>query len=104
MSGQYSGLQKRVKDKTPNAEYIHCASDSLNLGVNDSVSHVPQIVQFFETVQKVYTFFSKSLPHWQELNKTISADINIKPLTLKKLCPTRWSSRNDCLFALKNDF
>lgn len=104
MSGQYTGLQTRIKATTPNAEYVHCAAHNLNLVVNDSVSHVPQISQFFDILQKIYVFFSESLPRWQELNETVREDHNIKNLTLKKLCPTRWSSRNNSLLALKNDF
>lgn len=104
MSGQYTGLQQRIKAKVPNAEYVHCASHSMNLVINDSVSHVPEIAQFFDIVQRVYVFFSESLPRWQGLNESVMDDDTIKNLTLKKLCPTRWSSRNNCLIALKNDF
>lgn len=104
MSGQYTGLQQRIKAKAPNAEYVHCASHSMNLVINDSVSHVPEIAQFYNILQIVYVFFSESLPRWQVLNKSVKDDVTVKTLTLKKLCPTRWSSRNDCLIALKNDF
>lgn len=31
MSGVYSGLQKRIADREPNAMYIHCAMHNLNL-------------------------------------------------------------------------
>ena len=104
MSGRYSGLQKRIKDQVPNTEYVHCAAHNLNLVINDSVSHISEVSQFYDIVHRLYVYFSESLPRWQDLNAAVKEDSSTKNLTLKKLCPTRWSSRHDCLLALRNDF
>jgi len=31
MSGVYSGVKKCIKDKVPNASYVHCCTHNLNL-------------------------------------------------------------------------
>lgn len=103
MSGQYTGLQKRIKNIVPTAEYVHCAAHNLNLVLNDSVFNITEVSQFYDIVQQTYVFFSVSLPRWQALNKTLEGELARKKI-IKKLCPTRWASRNDCLLALKQNF
>ena len=102
MSGKYNGLQVRIKNRVQTADYVHCAAHNLNLVLNDSVSDIKYIREFYTILQELYIFFSESLPRWQKLNSALD-NLTIKR-TLKKLCPTRWSSRFDSLFALKKCF
>lgn len=102
LSGKYRGLQALIKERVPTAVYVHCAAHNLNLVINDSVSDISEIRGFYTTVQQIYVFFSESLPRWQKLNSALDNDTTKR--TLKKLCPTRWSSRFDSIFALKNGF
>lgn len=103
MSGNYTGLQTRIKSKSPNADYIHCASHNLNLVLNDSVESIKEISVFYDVVNKVYVFFTQSLPRFQLFRTEQNDECNVR-LTLKKLCPTRWSSRYDALLSLKENF
>lgn len=103
MSGKYSGLQSRIKQKSQNAEYVHCASHNLNLVLNDSVNDITEMIVFYDLINQIYMFFSESLPRWQALRET-SVESCIVSKTLKRLCPTRWSSRHDCLLAVKFNF
>nr|CAI5839965.1 unnamed protein product [Callosobruchus analis] len=101
MSGVYGGLQTLIKEHAPNAVYVHCAAHALNLVLNDAARHVRQVSTFFDNLEKIYTFFGNSIKRWAML----SDDSSEKDLiTLKKVCPTRWSSRNDALLALKKNF
>jgi hypothetical protein len=72
MSGQYRGLQARIKERVPTAVYVHCAAHNLNLVLNDSVSDISDIRDFYTSVQEVYVFFSESLPRWQKLNNALN--------------------------------
>ena len=100
MSGAYKGVQKRILDQQPNSFYVHCAAHNLNLIVNDAVRGVEETFQFFDTVQSIYTFFGYSIKRWNLL-----ADISSESsITLKKLNPTRWSSRARSLLALKHRY
>jgi len=103
MKGMYSGVQKRIIGKAPNATYVHCCAHNLNLVVCDAAKSSSDALRFFETIQSIFNFFSSSAPRWALLafgNETK----DIRKKTLKKLCPTRWEARHKSLFALKERF
>lgn len=102
-SGKYAGLQALIKNQQPNAEFVHCAAHNLNLVINDSVKNILEISKFYDIVEELYVFFSDSLPRWNALNREIRENKTVI-LTLKRLCPTRWSSRLDALFSVKTNF
>ena len=99
MSGAYSGLQKRISDRERNAIYIHCASHNLNLVLNDACQNVTKVKDFYDSVQKLYGFFSGSIKRWELLETEFKAGP-----TLKRLCPTRWASRHDAVRSLRFRF
>ncbi|KAM9330997.1 zinc finger MYM-type protein 1-like [Gastrophryne carolinensis] len=100
MSGIYTGVQARIISKEKNALYIHCAAHNLNLVLQDAVSDINQISNFFDVVQCLYKFFGESVKRWAFLASFTSES----SLTLKQLCPTRWASRHDTLIALRFRF
>jgi hypothetical protein len=51
MSGNYNGLQAKLKNREKNADYIHCASHNLNFVLNDAVNGISESVNFFEVVE-----------------------------------------------------
>jgi hypothetical protein len=87
-----------MKQKRPNARYIHCAAHTLNLVINDAVKNVKELGNFFNMLEKLYVFFS-AISRWNRLQKERTCSI-----ILKRLCPTRWSSRNQALIALRRRF
>lgn len=101
MSGVYGGLQTLIKEHAPNADYVHCAAHALNLVLNDAARHVREVSTFFDNLEIKYTFFANSIKRWAMLRDDSSEKYLI---TLKKVCPTRWSSRNDALLAVKKNF
>lgn len=60
MSGMYSGVQTRIKQKAPNAEYCPCAAHSLNLVGSCAAETCTEAVAFFDFLQELYNFFSSS--------------------------------------------
>ncbi|XP_078506693.1 zinc finger MYM-type protein 1-like [Lissotriton helveticus] len=88
MSGIYSGVQTRIRQKEPTAVYVHCAAHNLNLVLNDACMHIPEITEFYDIIEKVYLFFSQSIKRWELLMVTKESTTHSKP-TLKRLCPTR---------------
>ncbi|CAK1586251.1 unnamed protein product [Parnassius mnemosyne] len=92
MSGQYSGLQARLKEINQYAEYIPCSGHSLNLvGVRAAECNL-QITSFFSLLQKLYAFFSLSTYRWQKLVKSLK-----EKKILESLSDTRWSARADAV-------
>nr|CAI5832529.1 unnamed protein product [Callosobruchus analis] len=101
MSGVYGLLQTLIKEHAPNTDYVHCAAHALNFVFNDAARHVREVSTFFDNLEKIYTFFGNSIKRWAMLSDDSSEKYLI---TLKMVCPTRWSSRNDALLAAKKNF
>ncbi|ROL50526.1 Zinc finger MYM-type protein 1 [Anabarilius grahami] len=99
MSGAYSGVQKRILAREPSAIYIHCASHNLNPVLNDACQNVTEVRGYYDTVQKLYVFFSGSIKRWELLEGHLSNSSGQR--TLKRLCPMRWGSRNDAIESLR---
>ncbi|XP_030749949.1 zinc finger MYM-type protein 1-like [Sitophilus oryzae] len=97
MSGVYNGLQAKILEKQPNALYVHCAAHNLNLVINDSVKISRELQNFYDFVESLYAFFAHSIKRWAVLTEMFES----KKHTLKRLCPTRWSSRYDSLHSLR---
>lgn len=95
MSGKYSGLQARIKEKCEFAAFVPCAGHSLNLVGVHAAGCVPEVTQFFEIIQKVYNFFSGSTYRWNILTE----HLGLKKV-VKSLSQTRWSARADAVSAL----
>lgn len=85
MSGVYSGVQKRIKDKVPNASYVHCCAHNLNLIIADAAKCSTKMASYFEITQTVYNFFSASAPRWAILAFGYNQSQKIKIKVLKKL-------------------
>nr|CAI5830971.1 unnamed protein product [Callosobruchus analis] len=97
-----AGLKTVILNLTKEyADYVHCAAHALNLVLNDAARHVREVSTFFDNLEKIYTFFGNSIKRWARLSDDSSEKYLI---TLKKVCPTRWSSRNDALLAVKKRF
>lgn len=99
MSGQYQGLQSRIKQRSSSAHYIPCSSHSLNLIGNYAAESCLDSKNFFDLVENIYVFLSGSTHRWAVLQNCFES----KPhLTVKRLSSTRWSSRHDAVRSLKN--
>ena len=67
MSGKYSGLQARIRERNSLADYIPCFTRSLNLVSHSAVDNISAASKFFELIENVYCFFSASTHWWEPL-------------------------------------
>ncbi|CAG9797665.1 unnamed protein product [Chironomus riparius] len=93
MSGQKSGVAKRIRDKYPSAIYVHCMSHSLNLVLTNSCN-IALLKNCNDTIKQIFNFFNS--PKRQH---TLSESIEEKCLEstkkkLKNVCPTRFIERH----------
>lgn len=93
MSGVYSGVQKRINDIVPSASYVHCTAHNLNLVLCDVAKNTPKMSQFFDTVQDIFLYFSKSAPRWASLTLGES----VVKIVFKKTCSTRWEAKHSAI-------
>ncbi|XP_065645755.1 zinc finger MYM-type protein 1-like [Hydra vulgaris] len=96
MSGKYSGLQARLKERSELAFYIPCAGHSLNLVGQCSVNECINSINYFGVLQSLYSFFVASTHRWDLLKRNHA--------TLKRLSDTRWSCRSDASKSLVESF
>ena len=60
ISGPFSGVQARLRAKSPQAFYIHCYAHKLNLVIASCVESVGTVGSFFSLFQPLYTFILNS--------------------------------------------
>ena len=97
MSGKYTGLQARIKEVAPLAEYVPCAAHSLNLVGSHAAECCVAATDFFGFVQAFYTFCSASTHRWSRIVPYLSR-------TPKNLSDTRWSARMDATNTLRTNY
>lgn len=83
MSGQKGGVQCLVKEKYPNANFIHCYAHQGNLILQNSTSSSSQSRIFFQDLQGIGPFFSRSPKRMDYLVEIVKKKIGSVP-------PTRW--------------
>ncbi|XP_023241006.1 zinc finger MYM-type protein 1-like [Centruroides sculpturatus] len=95
MSGEKSGVQKRILEINPLAYFLPCGSHSYNLILGDAASSCVQAKSFFGLLQRLYTLFAGSSQRWAILKA------HVKSLSLKPLSETRWECRVESVKAVK---
>lgn len=93
MSGQYSGLQSRIKSHNQLAEFIPCSAHSLNLVGTHAANSCLQATKLFMFIQELYVFFSASTSRWAIIETLIKNSDSKQKLLPKRLNTTRWSAK-----------
>ena len=60
MSSELNGVQAKIKEKVPEAMFTHCYAHKLNLVLAHSAKSITECKIFFETLEGLSAFFSKS--------------------------------------------
>jgi len=90
MSGAFSGVQTRIANVIPQAIYVHCHAHRLNLCLVNSIQGVKAVVDFFDTVQGLYTFLMNGHTRYEQFIQ-IQKDKKIQVMHLERLVDTRWA-------------
>lgn len=97
MCGHVSGVQTRIKEKYPNARYVHCASHRLNLALSNAMS-IPTIRNCFGVVSQVANLFRNHSNPNKILQEVIKKNApESKKKRLLRLCDTRFIERHDSI-------
>lgn len=90
MSGHLTGLQTKVKEKAPQAVFVHCLAHRLNLVLKQSINSISQCRIFFATLTSIPAFFHSSAKRTKIadsiIDKRIPSGIDV-----------RWSSHGKVL-------
>ncbi|KAJ8876386.1 hypothetical protein PR048_020831 [Dryococelus australis] len=60
MSSKHNGVQAKIKEQHPQATYIHCMAHRVNLVITDTCSHIQMAIGFFNIIESLYIYYSKS--------------------------------------------
>lgn len=102
MAFKYTGIQARIKNISPMADFVPCAAHSLNLVGANSIESCTQAVNYFGLIQAVYVFFSSSTKRWKLLTDNLKKTKNT--YILKPHSETRWSYNANAVKALQNGY
>ena len=92
-----TGVQQRIKETNPLAEFEPCDNHSLTLlGVHAPSASV-SAATFFRTVQRCFYFFAASTHRWDVLKSKCSVPV-------KRAVDARWSARKEAVSCLKKVF
>lgn len=86
MSGHLTGLQARVKEKCPDALFVHCVAHRLNLVLSQALqnSSIKECKVFLKTLSGLSAYFGNST------KRTVELDREVKK-RFPKVAPTRWN-------------
>lgn len=77
MAGIYKGAQAIIRDINPFALYSNCGAHSLNLCGINAAECCSDMITFFGMIQKVYSFFLKSIQRWEILATTVGCSLHM---------------------------
>ena len=117
MSGNSSGVAKRINDVESRAVFVHCVTYSLNLAVQDAtrvVKHgvaksITLLRDILDLTREVINFIKASPKRCrmvQDLqnNEHFRSSPEEKPSGMRPLCPTRFTVRYQSLQSLDKNF
>ena len=99
MSGKYNGVQSIIREKCSAAHYVPCTAHSLNLVGKNAAECCTAVVDFFDLIQSLYSWFVASTHRWN-VHKTHLGGLPVS----KALSDTRWSARHDAVHALNKGY
>ena len=93
-------VQTRIQQLVPQAVYVHCNADCLNLALVDTVKSVREAAEFFTLLEKLYVFISTSKAHIIYVTWQHKLHLNKQPQQLQCLSDTRWACRSSAISAV----
>ena len=106
MRSERKGVQKFIKEVSPNSVYIWCYAHTLNLSATDIVENILPVKSLIGLLQSTATFFSTSCKRMTVWQNMASQD-NIGSARLKRLQQigeTRWWSKQAALERILGTF
>lgn len=76
ISGVYKGVQSRIGEVNPLAEWVPCAAHTLNLVGIIMVNCCFETNKFFTFVQTLFNFCSRSSSRWQMITSGLEANVD----------------------------
>ncbi|XP_068225006.1 zinc finger MYM-type protein 1-like, partial [Palaemon carinicauda] len=96
MVGRHTYVQRRLCERNSKIVFIKSNNHCLNFASVNIVKSGVGSMTFFNILNQIFNFFSRSTAKWDTLKK-------VTAVTLKSSTDTRWSSRAEATCALQNE-
>ena len=103
MQEKLNGLATKIKNEVPAALPVHCLAHSLNLCLQDAGRNLPFLRDALDAVKQIARLIKNS-PKRAHLLAEKLAQSEMSGVTLKPLCPTRWTIRTGAIGAVLTDY
>ena len=99
MRGEFGGVQKLIRDVSPNSVYTWCYAHVLNLAATDMVENITEVKNLIDLLQSTATFFSHSCKRIDVWSRIMIDEVvgSAKLKKLQKIGDTRWWSKQAAL-------
>ena len=102
-SGDKTGVQRRLKELSPHALFVHCRWHVLQLVSVQATNATPGIKHVYTTLMTLWKFFHYS-PKRAESLKEIQKVLDLPELKIVKPSDTRWLPHECCVKAVKASY
>ena len=99
-SGDKTGVQRRLKELSPHALFVHCRCHVLQLASVQAANATPGIKHVYTTLMMLWKFFHYS-PKCAESLKEIQKVLDLPELKIMKQSNTRWLAHERCVKAVE---
>ena len=102
-SGNKTGVQRRFKELSPHALFVHCHCHVLQLASVQAANATPGVKHVYTTLMTLWKFFHYS-PKYAESLKEIQKVLDLPELKIVKPSDTRWLAHERCVKAVKASY
>lgn len=103
MSGHLSGVQAHIRKEQPLAIYVHCGPHCVNLVTQAACSTTPIVRDALQWTHELGCLFGQS-GKFKTIFKSVAKSTSGSYITLKPLCPTRWTVRTPAIDAILGQY
>ena len=103
MQGKRNGVATKIHKDVPAAIAVHCFAHSLNLCLQDAGRKLVFLRNALDTVKEIAKLIKFS-PKRSHLFSDKLAQPENSGITIKPLCPTRWTARTEAIEAVLKDY
>lgn len=103
MQGKQKGLVTRIKQQVPKAVFVHCFAHCLNLCLQEAGRKLLLLCGALDTVREKAKLIKFS-PKRAHLFSVKLAEAEDSGVSIKNLCPTRWTVRTEAIGAVLSDY
>ncbi len=103
MSGHLSGVQAHIRKEQPLAIYVHCGPHCVNPVTQAACSTTPIVRDALQWTHELGCLFGQS-GKFKTIFKSVAKSTSGSYITLKPLCPTRWTVRTPAIDAILGQY